>query len=73
MTDKETLKPCPFCGNEAFIESYLARKGYEATIHCTECLAMINTITYDTESEAVEKVTKAWNRRANNETTRNKN
>lgn len=59
------LKPCPFCGYSAVIEPYKVRKGYEATVHCNACLAYMMTITYDTEEEAIEAVTEAWDRRAN--------
>ena len=58
------LKPCPFCGGLAFLEPYKARKGYEATIQCEQCLCSMSTITYDEEEEAVEAVTEAWNKRA---------
>ena len=66
---KETeLKPCPFCGGEAVLESYKARKGYEANIQCNGgCILYMSTITYDSEEEAVEAVVNAWNRRADNE------
>lgn len=60
---KIELKPCPFCGRGAVIETFKARKGYEATILCTGCLANMPTITYDTEDEAEKKVIEAWNRR----------
>ena len=44
------LLPCPFCGGEAVLEPYKARKGYEATIQCNGgCILYMNTITYDTE------------------------
>lgn len=59
------LKPCPFCGGEAVLEPYKARKGYEANIQCNgKCLLTMHTITYDTEEEAIENVIEAWNRRA---------
>ena len=62
------LKPCPFCGGKAVLEPYKARKGYEANIQCNGgCLALMRTITYDTEEEAVEAVVNTWNRRADNE------
>ena len=58
------LLPCPFCGGEAVLEPYKARKGYEATIQCNGgCLLYMTTITYDTEEEAVETVVKRWNTR----------
>ena len=62
------LKPCPFCGGEAVLEPYKSRKGYEASIQCNGgCILHMVTITYDTEEEAIEAVTTAWNRRATDE------
>lgn len=63
------LKPCPFCGGEALLEPYRARKGYEASIQCNQCLCSMSTITYDEEETAIEDVVKAWNRRVNEERT----
>jgi hypothetical protein len=60
------LKQCPFCGREAFLESYRVRKGYEASIQYNQCLCSMSTITYDEEETAIESVTKAWNRRIDN-------
>lgn len=60
------LKPCPFCGGKAMVESFAVRKGFEANIVCTDCLVNMPTITYDTEEEAIAAVEKAWNRRADN-------
>lgn len=46
------------------LEPYKVRKGYEANIQCNGgCLALMRTITYDTEEEAIENVVRAWNRR----------
>lgn len=61
------LKPCPFCGSTASLETFKERKGYAATVHCDSCLAEITTITYDTEKEAETRAHWAWNRRANND------
>lgn len=61
----DKLKPCPFCGGEALLEPYRARKGYEASIQCNQCLCSMSTITYDEEETAIEDVVKAWNRRVN--------
>lgn len=58
------LKPCPFCGNDAILNEYRARKGYEASIQCSQCSASIVSITYDTQQEATEAVVIEWNRRA---------
>lgn len=68
MENRE-LKPCPFCGSKNLsVEPYKSRKGYECTIQCNgKCILYMQTITYDTEEEAVEKVINDWNRRANDE------
>ncbi len=58
------LKSCPFCGYEAVLEGVKVRKGYETIARCNGCLAIIRTITYDTEEEAKQKAIEAWNRRA---------
>ena len=58
------LKPCPFCGGDAVLFERTARKGFEAYIACNgSCLATMDSITYDTQGEAVEAVTEKWNRR----------
>ena len=58
------LKPCPFCGGAAVLESCKTRKGYEATIQCNGgCILYMTTITCDTEEEAIETVIKRWNTR----------
>jgi len=58
------LKPCPFCGGKALLEEFVVRKGFEACIVCSDCMVYMPTITYDTQEEATEAVTKDWNRRA---------
>lgn len=60
------LKPCPFCGGNAIIESFSVRKGFEANVSCTECLANMPTITFDFEETAYLEAIKDWNRRADN-------
>lgn len=60
------LKPCPFCGYPAVFEPFKERKGYAATVRCSDCPAEITTITYETETEAEVRATRAWNRRASN-------
>lgn len=57
------IKPCLHCKGEGMLESFKVRKGYEAAIHCSNCLAIMNTITYDNEEDAIEACIKAWNRR----------
>lgn len=61
------LKPCPFCGGEAFVDvhSFWNEDTQDFTDHtygagCEVCL--VKTISfYNTEKEAIE----AWNRRVN--------
>lgn len=66
--DKTGLKPCPFCGGEAVIDTIephahmlalLPDYGGETFIECTGCTC---AIVGKTEHEAVE----AWNRRTDN-------
>lgn len=58
MSDELKLKPCPFCGGEAFVHMLgnEIAKGYY--IACDECGA--KTIVFGYEAEAIEE----WNRRA---------
>ena len=58
------LKPCPFCGGEALVEEFPARKGFEASISCCNCPTSMVSITYDTQEEATKSIAEAWNRRA---------
>lgn len=55
------LKPCPFCGNSAFVVEYdyTVDNGYIPlyVVECNGCHA--TTFEYDTEEEAAA----AWNRR----------
>lgn len=69
MDQKIELKPCPFCGAEAVINTIephshmlvlLPDYGGETFIECTGCTC---GIAGETEHEAVE----AWNRRADND------
>ena len=62
---KFELLPCPFCGTDnVVLESYKARKGYEAYVQCNGgCMANQHTITYDTLEEAEAKVVEMWNTR----------
>ena len=57
------LKPCPFCGRKAFLNSYPERKGFGAVVECTSCILQMMTVTYDTENEAEQAAISAWNRR----------
>ena len=55
------LKPCPFCGGKARL---FVNDGVRAI--CSKCYAgtMILTDNMEYESNAVETVIEAWNRRA---------
>ena len=57
------LKPCPFCGGK----SRLFVSG-DVRVICSKCHAstMILTDNMEYESNAVETVVEAWNRRADN-------
>lgn len=67
MTDK--LKPCPFCGGEAYIDehSFYNDKTKGFTDHsygvlCSKCFAQ-SSQSYETKKEAKQM----WNRRVENE------
>lgn len=57
------LEPCPFCGSTAVIESFAVRKGYEANVQCTGCLAVMPTVAYDLEETAFLEAKRTWNMR----------
>lgn len=61
--EEKTLFPCPFCGGEALLEEFSARKGFESSVSCCNCPASMASITYDTQEEATEAITEYWNRR----------
>ena len=60
------LKPCPFCGGEAYIDNnrYEVRNktllGITYFVRCSKC--QVESFEYHSKADAV----KAWNRRANN-------
>lgn len=57
----ETLKPCPFCGGKAYIQS-LFGKLYVTAAHDTKCL--VSPDTFLMSEKSLKKQVKAWNRRA---------
>lgn len=63
MTDRKKLKPCPFCGGEAFVFSRqpLFGKEYIYAAICLECCASSKRVR--TPGEAIE----AWERRADDD------
>ena len=58
MTDK--LKPCPFCGGEAYVWLNLETDNYD--VECLECGCDFQQH-YGCVDEAIE----AWNRRVDND------
>ena len=71
------LKPCPFCGNNVSLTITPLWNGghgyqdcYEYSISCEKCGCTVGGATSDTvchsESDAIDSVIKAWNRRAEN-------
>lgn len=72
MSDREELKPCPFCGHSAIVvcNKYRHNKflfsvqcGNLATEGFDLCPAIPQTYEYEEEADAIN----AWNRRADNE------
>lgn len=59
------LKPCPFCGGEAKVNTLQWNGGYTATALCKNepNAHYLNTWDED-EAKAVERITDAWNTRA---------
>lgn len=68
----DKLKPCPFCGGEAFVDTIEHSDEnrpngyrYHGNIMCQVCQASCGTTGFDeTYTLATEKAIKAWNRRA---------
>lgn len=68
MTEPK-LKPCPFCGGEAFLDVIPPHRHYlvdlpdyegGATVECTECAAGMM-------GRTAKEVTEMWNRRTDND------
>lgn len=71
------LKPCPFCGGRAELETGDTMLRWRAYIHCTKCgsigrivfegnaVAFVNTPSkYISKDDALEKAMSSWNQRA---------
>ena len=61
---KEKLKPCPFCGKNAFVQKSNGLSGisgveYYPRCRTKDCVGNQGWVGFDTEAEAI----KAWNRR----------
>ena len=68
MSDEMKLKPCPFCGGEAYIENDFS--DYSFMVRCLVCGAKtrtfmtgLNDIPIDDEIAAQNLAAEAWNRR----------
>lgn len=67
----EELKPCPFCGGEAYFRTPMKEKGTafcSVSVECKRCGASpFETMVYEGEDDANKKLTAAkhWNRRVN--------
>lgn len=63
MTDLHDLKPCPFCGGEAFVQKFRidGTGRFFISVACRVCFAQTGHRTK--EAYAIE----AWNRRAGEE------
>lgn len=58
----EELKPCPFCGGEAYI-TFLYKTPYINCNHSKKCFAKPST--WMISNKSITKQIKAWNRRKN--------
>lgn len=60
VTEREKLKPCPFCGGEAELWRASADRRRSAWIACMGKCAVLITKEHTTDDDAIA----AWNRRA---------
>jgi Lar family restriction alleviation protein len=59
---KRDLKPCPFCGGKAKIQSYRVAEDAEAVrVKCTQCFA--ETDEFEDAYAPINDAVEAWNRR----------
>lgn len=70
----EKLKPCPFCGGDATIQTYREHDGHETwqmwLVYCTTCYAEIKfhkEYFMGSEPTTEDEAIAAWNRRTNDE------
>ena len=71
MSNKEELKPCPFCGGEPKIERSRGNEyvGYAETVSVSCCVYMccddkMNSSGNPIEDDAYNRVVERWNKRA---------
>lgn len=61
MFKPSKLKPCPYCGGEAFVKELLGHQYIECK-HKSRCLIAPNT--WLQSSQPLRKQIRAWNRRS---------
>lgn len=59
MVEQQKLKPCPFCGSEAWIEEWADGCDGTYRVRCCDTRCDVETQIYLTEQEAIQ----VWNRR----------
>lgn len=65
------LKPCPFCGGEAFATVHGRINGvgindYSGNVMCYKCQASVTSEGFTpTPDQGIESATRKWNRRVN--------
>ena len=70
MEDDLTLKPCPFCGGEAYYRKPYKQSGtafVAVSVECKSCGAapyMIMVYEFATEAHKKAAIARCWNRRA---------
>ena len=62
--DRYELKPCPFCGGEAKMETYVSTSSSYARCVCKGCnIATQNYRDAEHDGSYIFRACKAWNRR----------
>jgi hypothetical protein len=62
------LKPCPFCGNEVFIEETVCDTYVRCTYSVCRCLMSVKTGQDSGNKKAIKNLTKKWNKRREKDT-----